>query len=143
MSDEESSSQHDSSEEEQSEQEEQSVQEATEEKEAAEQNEEPVVEEEKPLIPDVILTREQIAEGLTQLGRTADGLSHAFIRLHISEKELTDVKTISTYRHLRFVDLSKNNLPSLQALSSLENIIHLNVESNRLTTIDLGTSNGT
>jgi hypothetical protein len=142
MSGEESSSQNDSSEEEegQDSEQEQSI-ESGEPAEAIPEQAEPVVEEERPpLIPEVILTREQISEGLTQLGRTADGLSHAFIRLQVSEKELTDVKPISTYRHLRFIDFSKNNLTSLQSLSTLENVIHLNVESNRIPSIDLGSS---
>lgn len=107
-----------------------------------EQSEEEEVQQAQPEVeePGQTLTKDDIAGGLTQLARTADGLSHAFVKLDLVGKDITDITAIQTYEHLRYISLANNKITTLKALSSLENLITLNAENNRLTDVDLGAS---
>lgn len=92
-------------------------------------------------VPPNPLTKSTIASGLSQLARTADGLSHAYVRLQASGHQLSDVESTSSYEHLRYIDFSNNKISSLKPLHSLEYIITLNAQGNLITDItNLGTS---
>ncbi|XP_041860454.1 leucine-rich repeat-containing protein 23 [Melanotaenia boesemani] len=76
------------------------------------------------------LTKETISEGLSLLCRTGNGLGHAFVRLDLKKRGLNDIAAISSYIHIRFLDLSNNYLTDLSPLASLNQLLWLKVDSN-------------
>nr|XP_046252082.1 leucine-rich repeat-containing protein 23 isoform X1 [Scatophagus argus] len=76
------------------------------------------------------LTQETIGQGLSLLCRTGNGLGHAFIKLDLKDKGLTDIAAISSYIHIRFLDLSSNHLSDLSPLASLTQLLWLKVDNN-------------
>ncbi|XP_071146592.1 leucine-rich repeat-containing protein 23-like isoform X2 [Mytilus edulis] len=97
--------------------------------------EEEVEEEEK--VPDLALTEEHIAECLSLLCKTGDGLAHAYVRLDVHDRQLTDINILKSFIHLRYLDLSKNNLKDISCLSALTHLLTLKADYNLLTTVKL------
>ncbi|KAM3617838.1 uncharacterized protein V6R79_011805 [Siganus canaliculatus] len=75
------------------------------------------------------LTQETISQGLSLLCRTGTGLEHAFVKLDLKDKGLTDMTAISSFIHIRFLDLSKNHLTDLSPLASLTQLLWLKARS--------------
>ncbi|XP_075698449.1 leucine-rich repeat-containing protein 23 [Rhinoderma darwinii] len=100
------------------------------------EEEEPEIEEPPPHVP---LTEEMLREGLSLLCKTGNGLAHAYVKLEVKDKELTDISILETFIHLRYVDLSQNSLRDLSPLGSLTHLLCLRVDQNQLVTVnDLG-----
>ncbi|XP_040908443.1 leucine-rich repeat-containing protein 23 [Toxotes jaculatrix] len=76
------------------------------------------------------LTQETISQGLSLLCRTENGLGHAFVKLDLKDKGLNDIAVISSYIHLRFLDISNNYLTDLSPLAPLTQLLWLKVDSN-------------
>uniref|UniRef100_A0A670ZBM5 Leucine-rich repeat-containing protein 23 n=1 Tax=Pseudonaja textilis TaxID=8673 RepID=A0A670ZBM5_PSETE len=83
------------------------------------------------------LNEEMVKEGLSLLCKTGNGLAHAFVKLEVREKELTDITFIHNYIHLRYVDLSDNLLRDLSPLAFLRHLLWLKVDNNRLTSASI------
>lgn len=95
-----------------------------------EAGEEAVEEEEEEKLPEVPLTEEIMAECLSLLCKTGDGLAHAYVRTDLHDRELTDISLLKSYIHLRYVDISKNNLKDISPLNSLTHM--LTIKANEL-----------
>ncbi|XP_060930582.1 leucine-rich repeat-containing protein 23-like [Limanda limanda] len=95
-----------------------------------------VGEEEDETVTVCNLTRETIGEGLSLLCRTANGLGHAFVKLDLKDKRLNDIAAISSYVHVRLLDLSNNHLTALTPLASLMDLISLKVDNNALACLE-------
>lgn len=80
------------------------------------------------------LTQEHIQEGLSLLCKTGTGLAHAFIKLNLKEKGLSDISAISNFIHIRFLDLANNHLKDLSPLASLTQLLWLKVDNNAIET---------
>lgn len=108
---------------------------AGEEEEAAEEEEEQKEEEEEEEEPPppVPLTDEMLKEGLSLLCKTGNGLAHAYVKLDVKEKELTDINILRGYIHLRYVDLSMNALRDISPLNCLTYLLWLKADQNQLT----------
>ncbi|XP_068609086.1 leucine-rich repeat-containing protein 23 [Brachionichthys hirsutus] len=76
------------------------------------------------------LTRESISQGLSLLCHTGNGLGHVFVKLDLIDKRLNDITAISSYVHLRFLDVSNNHLTDLSPLASLTQLLWLKVDNN-------------
>ncbi|XP_031172381.1 leucine-rich repeat-containing protein 23 isoform X2 [Sander lucioperca] len=76
------------------------------------------------------LTQETISQGLSLLCRTGNGLGHAFVKVDLKDKGLNGIAAISSYTHLRFLDLSNNHLIDLAPLASLTQLLWLKVDNN-------------
>ncbi|GAA6230706.1 leucine-rich repeat-containing protein 23 isoform X1 [Lates japonicus] len=76
------------------------------------------------------LTQETISQGLSLLCRTGNGLGHAFVKLDLKDKGLNDMAAISGYIHIRFLDVSNNQLTDLSPLASLTQLLWLKVDNN-------------
>ncbi|XP_018523614.1 leucine-rich repeat-containing protein 23 [Lates calcarifer] len=76
------------------------------------------------------LTQETISQGLSLLCRTGNGLGHAFVKLDLKDKGLNDIAAISSYIHIRFLDVSNNQLTDLSPLASLTQLLWLKVDNN-------------
>ncbi|KAK6965302.1 leucine-rich repeat-containing protein 23-like isoform X2 [Biomphalaria glabrata] len=98
-------------------------------------DEEDHVEEEK--IQPNPLSQELIADSLSLLCKTGDGLSHAYAQLDIHERELTNIDILKSFIHLRYVDISKNMLKDISALNYLTQLLTLKAEENLLTSAKL------
>jgi len=86
---------------------------------------------------DCALTEELCGESLSLLCKIGNGLAHAYVRMDLRSKALTDISIISAFVHVRYLDLSDNKLSSLQPLSSLLHLLTLKADNNRLTSAAL------
>ena len=86
----------------------------------------------KALPQETPLTADMIKGGISMLCKTGDGLEVAYVKLVVQNRELTNVFLLSTYIHLRYVDLSFNKLTSLYPLQNMRFLVSLKVKNNKL-----------
>ena len=98
-------------------------------------------------LPSTSLTEEQITNlkidtlrilktSLSTLSRTGDNTSYAFIHLEAQEKELTGLfGTISQFKHVRFLNLSKNKITEIIGIEFLSFLKEAILSENMLTDI--------
>jgi len=87
--------------------------------------------------PDKPLSEDEVCQCVSLLCKTGDGLSHAYVKLDARDRELTDVNILQTYIHLRYVDVSKNNLKDISALNALTHMLVLKADQNKLSSAQL------
>ncbi|KAM6161786.1 LOW QUALITY PROTEIN: leucine-rich repeat-containing protein 23 [Erethizon dorsatum] len=78
------------------------------------------------------LTLEMMKEGLSMLCKTGDGLAHAYVKLDVKDRDLTDISLLCSYIHLRYVDISENHLTDLAPLNNLTHLLWLKADGNQL-----------
>nr|XP_055136828.1 leucine-rich repeat-containing protein 23 isoform X2 [Symphalangus syndactylus] len=76
-------------------------------------------------------------EGLSLLCKTGNGLAHAYVKLEVKERDLTDIYLLRSYIHLRYVDISENHLTDLSPLNYLTHLLWLKADGNRLRSAQL------
>ncbi|MEW5300249.1 MAG: hypothetical protein WDW36_003191 [Sanguina aurantia] len=76
-----------------------------------------------------------IPAGLSQLGRTADGLRPAFLTLRVSGTDLATTDPLASFPHLQALLLSDNALTSVRSLGALHSLTLLDVSHNKLTQV--------
>uniref|UniRef100_A0A3B5QFD9 Leucine-rich repeat-containing protein 23 n=1 Tax=Xiphophorus maculatus TaxID=8083 RepID=A0A3B5QFD9_XIPMA len=81
------------------------------------------------------LTDWTIIDGLSLLCQTGKRLEHAFIKLDLKDKALTDIVAISSYIHIRFLDLSNNYISDLSPLAPMTHLLWLKVDTNSVTSL--------
>ena len=54
-----------------------------------------------------------------------------------SFRELTDIGVLKKYIHLRFADISRNNIKDINPLSSMSHLLTLNANQNAISTVNL------
>ncbi|KAL6759074.1 hypothetical protein V8C86DRAFT_2581696, partial [Haematococcus lacustris] len=74
----------------------------------------------------------QIPAGLSQLGKTADGLRPAYLQLEVSGTDMSDASALVSYSDLQTLLLTHNELRDLSHLSCLPSLTHLDVSHNQL-----------
>jgi len=77
------------------------------------------------------LDAEMLKKGLSELGLTPTR-QHAFLRLDLVGLGLTSVEAVRPYGHLQYLDVSRNQLRTLQPLGALRLLLHLNASHNLL-----------
>ncbi|XP_062051426.1 leucine-rich repeat-containing protein 23 [Lepus europaeus] len=83
------------------------------------------------------LTEAVMKEGLSLLCKTGSGLAHAYVKLEVKERDLTDISLLRSYIHLRYVDISENHLTDLSPLNYLTHLLWLKADSNQLRSAQL------
>ncbi|XP_046618780.1 leucine-rich repeat-containing protein 23-like [Neodiprion virginianus] len=85
------------------------------------------------------LTFDEAARGLCMLGKNDSGLKYSYLMLNVSEKGLTDISIIPTFRNVIFVNVSGNRLTraALQVFSSMTYLLMIQADRNRITLPDL------
>ncbi|KAF5903520.1 leucine-rich repeat-containing protein 23 [Clarias magur] len=78
------------------------------------------------------LTQDMIGENISLLCRIGDGLSHAFVRLDLQNRNLSDIALLTSFVHLRFLDISSNCLTDFSPLATLTELLWLKADSNRV-----------
>ncbi|XP_067302516.1 leucine-rich repeat-containing protein 23 [Pseudorasbora parva] len=78
------------------------------------------------------LTQDMVAKSLSLLCRTGNGLSHAYVRLDLKSKGLTDLALISSFIHLRYFDISSNHLSDFSPLAGLTQLLWVKGDGNLL-----------
>nr|XP_060514522.1 leucine-rich repeat-containing protein 23 [Panthera onca] len=78
------------------------------------------------------LTEDMMKEGLSLLCKTGNGLAHAYVKLEVKERDLTDIYLLRSYIHLRYVDVSENHLTDLSPLNFLTHLLWLKADGNHL-----------
>jgi Leucine-rich repeat (LRR) protein len=57
---------------------------------------------------------EIVKKGLSRIGKTANGLGYSFVNLDIESNEIQDLyDLLKSYPHLRYINISKNNIKNL------------------------------
>ncbi|XP_041038373.1 leucine-rich repeat-containing protein 23, partial [Carcharodon carcharias] len=79
------------------------------------------------------LTMEILSESLSLLCKTGTGLSHAYVRVDLKDRGLTDINAIRSFIHLRYVDVSVNNLQDISPLANLSHLLWVCADENYLT----------
>jgi len=81
-------------------------------------------------------TLDMVKSGLSQLGKTADGLRPAYLKLAITHgTDMSSCRELAGYPDLQILMLANNELRDLSHLSYLPNLIHLDVANNKLTEV--------
>ncbi|KAG5282486.1 hypothetical protein AALO_G00056550 [Alosa alosa] len=83
-------------------------------------------------VPSCAVTQDMIKDGLSLLCRTGNGLSHAFVKLELVDRSLTDISLLESFVHLRFIDLSTNHLSDLNPLAKLTQLLWLKLDGNHV-----------
>jgi hypothetical protein len=77
------------------------------------------------------LQQDMIKANLSMLGRTRNN-KHAWLRVDLPDMVLTTIDAIRPYELLQFVNVSRNQLRSLEPLGQLRGLLHLNASFNLL-----------
>ena len=86
----------------------------------------------KKLQAKTMIDPEIFQKGLNDFGTTYDNYNHAYLGLNISGKELISVGGITNYKFLQKVDVSNNDLSTLEQLSGLYHLTELNASHNKI-----------
>jgi len=86
-----------------------------------------------------VLTRIEAGECLHNLGKCNAQDEYAYLSLDVSDRGLTDISVITSFKHVRFVNVSGNRLTSeaLKALEAIPYLQTLRADRNHLTSIEL------
>ncbi|KAI9363882.1 hypothetical protein DFJ73DRAFT_956341 [Zopfochytrium polystomum] len=82
--------------------------------------------------PGVPLTPDVVAQHLSVLARTGNGLSFAYTRLEVRGRNIGNIDLLEGFVHLRFLDMSDNAITSIDALAFMEYLLAIDFHSNRL-----------
>ena len=74
-----------------------------------------------------------VVKGLSDIGRTADGLKQSFLTIDVRGFGLDTVAPVSKYHHLQRLKLARNKLSTLKGLGSLNNVVYIDASDNELT----------
>ena len=74
-----------------------------------------------------------LKNGLYDLGITFDKFNHSYLSIDISGKELVSIGGINKFMYLQNINVSNNNLTSLDQLSGIRHIIRLDASKNKIT----------
>nr|XP_002129189.3 leucine-rich repeat and guanylate kinase domain-containing protein-like [Ciona intestinalis] len=92
-------------------------------------------EEEDPGRKISVLTQKLISRGLSNIGTSACGTMHVFLKLNLQGIGLEDISALKSLQHIQELDLSHNNLTDLSALRNMRYLVKLNVSHNELTEV--------
>jgi Leucine-rich repeat (LRR) protein len=76
-----------------------------------------------------------ISKHLSLIARTVEGLSHSYIRLELHEKEITNLNDLEKFPHLRYIDVSGNQIISIEDLKFLPYLLSINLSKNFISEI--------
>ncbi|XP_077281767.1 leucine-rich repeat-containing protein 23 [Temnothorax americanus] len=87
----------------------------------------------------LVLTHSEASERLHNLGKCVAQDEYAYLSMDASDKDLTDVSVILSFRHVRYANVSGNRLTSeaLRALEAMPYLQTLRADRNRLTSAEL------
>ncbi|KAJ3031200.1 hypothetical protein HDV00_008483 [Rhizophlyctis rosea] len=93
-------------------------------------------EEYKKNIEKLPLPFETLKHGLSELGRSPDGLKMVYLRLALPNANITNIDAVENYKYIQTLDLSGNNLTDSisSPLSQLRHLVYIDLSNNRLTT---------
>lgn len=85
-----------------------------------------------------VLNFEVIKRGISQVGRTFDGSSYAFLKLELENREVETIsEDLSQYQHLRHIKLSGNRLQNIDVISKIPHILRLELKGNRINSLEI------
>lgn len=86
-----------------------------------------------------VLTQAEAGECLHTLGKCDSGLGYAYLGLNASNKGLTDIRIIPTFKYVLYVDVSGNRLTTeaLRVLSSMKYLLMLQADRNHVSSAEL------
>lgn len=73
-----------------------------------------------------MLSTSLVQANLKRIGRHPITLQHVLLELALSNKNLENINSISTFPHVMYLDLSTNNIETISILSELPTLVELN-----------------
>eukprot|EP00933_Yihiella_yeosuensis_P011371 TRINITY_DN11862_c1_g6_i1.p1 TRINITY_DN11862_c1_g6~~TRINITY_DN11862_c1_g6_i1.p1 ORF type:complete len:1129 (-),score=239.47 TRINITY_DN11862_c1_g6_i1:167-3553(-) len=81
------------------------------------------------------VTTEEVKSGLSQLGETGNR-QHAYLRCDLVGMSLTSLDKLRPFLQLQFLNVSRNQLRTIEPLGEMRNLLHLNISHNSLIRTD-------
>ncbi|XP_786893.3 leucine-rich repeat and guanylate kinase domain-containing protein [Strongylocentrotus purpuratus] len=91
--------------------------------------------EEQEPCPDGILNEQAIEAGLSNLGRSADGMQLTFLNLTLPGYNLQGINILENYVHLQKVELPYNRITDITVLGCMPYLVELDVSHNEITNL--------
>ncbi|OQV18213.1 putative Leucine-rich repeat-containing protein 23 [Hypsibius exemplaris] len=82
------------------------------------------------------LGQELMGDGLSMAAKTISGLSHAFVKLDLSGKAITEIRLLRNFCNLRYVCLAGNHIFDIAPLNELQFLMTLDVSDNYLDSLE-------
>lgn len=83
----------------------------------------------------------QIKPNLSVLQRTTVNRGYAYVKLDYAEKDLNHIyNALEAFKQIKYLDLSKNSLKTIEGVVHCKNLITLNVSENELSDVDFLTN---
>ncbi|CEL93479.1 unnamed protein product [Vitrella brassicaformis CCMP3155] len=84
-----------------------------------------------------VLEGDLLRSSLSQISKTVDGSGYAFARLDCSGKEVSSLaEAVGDYTHIRFVQMSNNQIKDITPVSRLPHVLSLNCSQNGITQLE-------
>ena len=81
--------------------------------------------------PEQLECEKKIKENLSQISKTYDNSSFAYVNLNISEKELKKLyDLLKDYPYLRYINVSKNEIEDIDCIGNIPYLLTLNASNN-------------
>ncbi|GAU96050.1 hypothetical protein RvY_07551 [Ramazzottius varieornatus] len=77
-----------------------------------------------------------MAEGLSMVAKTISGLSHAYVKLDLPGRSITDIALVKSFCNLRYVSLAGNHIFDILPLNQLQFLISLDLSDNYLESLE-------
>lgn len=95
------------------------------------------MEDEQVLVADRNLEIGDMPACLSLLSKIDSGLAHAYVKITAKNLKLTNIDILKKYPHLRYVDISHNNLIDFSSLNNLRDLLWLQANNNKSVTARL------
>eukprot|EP00002_Diphylleia_rotans_P018217 TRINITY_DN3533_c0_g1_i9.p1 TRINITY_DN3533_c0_g1~~TRINITY_DN3533_c0_g1_i9.p1 ORF type:complete len:342 (+),score=77.58 TRINITY_DN3533_c0_g1_i9:150-1175(+) len=79
------------------------------------------------------------ASGLSSLVKTPDGVGYAYSKLVLQNKSLKEIDHLGNFLYLQYVDLFGNLIEDCSSLRSLENVMVLKLQKNKMLSFSVST----
>lgn len=93
--------------------------------------------EETPVMVERNLEAGDMPACLSLLCKIDSGLAHAYVKISAKNFKLTNIEILKRYPHLRYVDISHNNLIDFSPLNNLRDLLWLQANNNKCVTARL------
>merc|ERR1711917_128043 len=85
----------------------------------------------------VPLTKDMMAKGLSRLERVGNGSDFAYVKFTGSQLELNDISILMSYKYLRYIYLSSNQISEIAPLGGIDQMLTLTLDRNKIEQFNL------
>merc|ERR1711917_127367 len=85
----------------------------------------------------VPLTKDMMSKGLSRLERVGNGSDFAYVKFTGSQLELNDISILMSYKYLRYIYLSSNQISEIAPLGGIDKMLTLTLDRNKIEQFNL------